>query len=330
VTPAAALALAALLAAAPDAGPAGVAPDAAPLGIQVRLEKKEVRLGEPFELAIEIRHRADERYALPASLAVEPFRLLSSSCPRAEAGGEAVTTCTLRLALLDLGPHDLPEIVVGAQTPAGARELRVPGPGVIGAGILDPAAPPEALALKDLAPPAPLRVPNVPLAIGIALAALLALLGWLGWRAWRRRTLRQAEPPPPLPPHERLARQLDALEEARLPERGRGPEHVARLSDHVREYLGAVSGQNALDLTTAELLARLSFQPDPRIDLPALRAFLEGADLVKFARAPVGAPEAAEGMRFARGMLEATRPAPPSPDRSPAVAGAKGMTGGAP
>lgn len=313
--------LAALLAAAMAAGAAPAAPapapaagdglpEAEPLGVRVWLDRPEARLGEPFELAVEVRHRAEERYTLPAPAAVEPFRVLGTSCPRRDEGDEAVTTCTLRLALFDLGRHELPGLTLAADTPAGPRALRVPGPGVVGAGILDPAAPPEALALKDLAPPAPLLVPNAPLAIGLAAATLALAAGWLGQRAWRRRALRAAEPPPPLPPHERFARQLDALEVAGLAAQGRGREHFFRLSEHVREYLGAVTGQNALDLTSAELLARLSFQPDPRLDLGALRAFLESSDLVKFARAPAGRPEAAAGLRFARALLEAARPAP--------------------
>jgi hypothetical protein len=190
----------------------------------------------------------------------------------------------------------------------------------VGAGILDPAAPPEALALKDLAPPAPLLVPNVPLAVGLAVAALALAGGWLGLRAWRRRTRRAAEPPPPLPPQERFARQLDALEAAGLAAHGRGREHFFRLSEHLREYLGAVTGQNALDLTSAELLARLSFQPDPRLDLGALRAFLESSDLVKFARAPTGPAEAAAGLRFARELLDRTRPPPVEPGGAAEVA----------
>ena len=329
-----ALALLVLLGAAPEppapAPPA--APAAEPIGVQVRLESREVRLGAPFELAIEIRHRLTERYSLPASPA-EPFRLLSGSCQVGEgsaaARGEATTTCTLRLALLDLGPHDLPELVLPVETPEGPRELRIPGPAVSGAGILDPAAPPEALALKDLAPPAPLLVWNVPLAIGLLAALLAALAGWLGLRAWRRRALRGAEPSPPLPPHERFARQLDALEAARLPDRGRAAEHVARVSEHVREYLGAVTGQNALDLTTAELLARLSFQPDPRVDLARLASFLEAADLVKFARAPAGATEAAGGSAYARALLARTRPAPSSPTLPSPGTGERGLEPGA-
>jgi hypothetical protein len=307
-----AVALVALLAAEPAASPERP-PAAEPIDVRVRLERPEVRLGEPFDLTIELRHRPAERYALPDSLVAEPFRVLAATCPRREEAGDALTTCTVRLALFELGAHTLPELVLSAATADGARELRIPGPSVTGAGILDPAARPEELGLKDLAPPAPLLVPNVPLAIGALSALLAGIAGWLGWRAWRRRARRGVEPPPPLPPHERFALQLDALALRWSEHPDCGREHFFRLSEHVREYLGAVSGQNALDLTSAELLARLSFQPDPRLDLAALRAFLESSDLVKFARAPAGGRQADEGLSFARSLLAATRPASPSP-----------------
>jgi hypothetical protein len=315
-----ALALAAVLCApsppaAEGAAPGGAPrpPGAEPRSVHVRLERREVRLGEPFELAVEIGHRADETWALPSGLAMEPFRLLGAACPRRAEGDGAVTTCVLRLALFELGAHDLPELALAVSTPEGARELRLPGPSVTGVGILDPAAPPEALALRDLAPPAPLLVPNLPLLVGALALALLGIATAWGWRAWRRRARRAGEPPAPLPPHERFALQLDALAAARLGEQGRGREHFFRLSAHVREYLGAVTGQNAIDLTSGELLARLSFEPDPRLDLGALRAFLEASDLVKFARAPAGAAEAADALAFARGLLDRTRPPPPPP-----------------
>jgi hypothetical protein len=292
---------------------AATAPAAEPRAVDVRVSKREVRLGEPFELAVELRHRPDERYALPAAPGVEPFRVLAGACPRRPDGADVVTACTLRLALFDLGAHPLPELVLEVATPEGARELRIPGPTITGIGVLDPAAPPEALALRDLAPPVPLMVPHLALAFGaLALALVAAGAAW-GWRAWRHRARRAAEPPAPLPPHERFARQLDALAEARLAERGQAREHLSRLSEHVREYLGAITGQNALDLTSTELLARLAWQPDPRLDLDALRAFLEAADLVKFARAPAGADEAGEGLAFARALLERSRPAPAPP-----------------
>jgi hypothetical protein len=300
-----------LLALALAAGAA--APPAAPLDVRVRLERREVRLGEPFELSVEVRHRASERYAWDGPAIDAPFRLLASACARTERAEEAVTACTLRLALFDLGAHDLPALGLSAETPDGPRALAVPGPSVSGSGLIDPAAPAEALGLRDLAAPAPLWVPDLRLPAVAAALAAAALLGGLALRAVRRRRDRAREPAPPLPPHERFARQLDALEQARLGERGRGAEAVARLSEHLREYVGALSGHPALDLTTAELLARLAFQPDPRLDLAGLRAQLEGADLVKFARAPAGPAEAAAALGFARDLLGRTRPAPAAP-----------------
>lgn len=303
--------LLALLASAPGA-PAAVpaAPPPSEPAVRVRLDRREVRLGEPFELTVEIRHGSAERYSLPAALTMEPFRFLGGGCPRREEGGTAVTTCGLRLALFELGPHDLPELRLRAETPEGGRELSVPGPTVSGAGVLDPATPPGSLALKDLAPPAPLHVPNWPLGAGLLAAALLGAAARWSLLAWRRRAA-LVEERPPLPPHERFSRQLAALEEGRLP----GLAHFSRLSGHVREYLGAITGQNALDLTSAELLARLSFQPDPRLDLDALRAFLGSADLVKFARAPASAAEVVEATAFARALLERTRPRSPAAPR---------------
>jgi hypothetical protein len=309
----AALLSALLFAASEPTVTAAAPPQAEPNGVRVRMERREVRLGEPFELVVEIRHATAERYAAPVLPGPEPFRLLAVACPRSEEPKEAVTRCTLRLALFDLGPHELPDLTFAVETPGGPRELRVPGPTVTGASVLDPAARPGDLTLRDLAPPAPLLVWNHPLLLRLLGLALACAAAWMGWGALRRRLERADDPPPPLPAHERFARQLDALDEARLAEQGRGREHFFRLSEIVRAYLGAVTGQNALDLTTDELLGRLSFQPDPRLDLAALRAFLEASDLVKFARAPAGPSAAADGIAFGRTLLARTRPRPPSP-----------------
>jgi hypothetical protein len=107
-----------------------------------------------------------------------------------------------------------------------------------------------------------------------------------------------------------LARRLDALEAEALPRRGQGGEHWFRLSAMVREYLAALTGVPAPELTTAEILDALGRQPDPRIDLDGLRAFAEEADLVKFARAPAAEARCAAGLAWARELLARTRPPP--------------------
>lgn len=317
----AALALLALLAAAAPpapaaapadlapAAPAPAAPAAAPRAVHTRLSTATPRLGDPFDYDIAVRHDRAERWSAPKDPRLEPFRAAFAGCRRTEEGQDAVTSCRWRLSLFELGARDVPPIRLEVETPAGARALEVKGPRVEAAGVIDPNAPEGDLALRPPAPPAPLLVRSwrlVGWAAGVA-AALVA--GWLAVRAWRRRARRAAEPPPPIPADVRFARRLDALEAERLPEQGRAREHFYRLSEAVREYLGALTGVNALDLTTGELLDALQAQGDPRLDLAALRRFAEEADLVKFARAPAGGREGQAALAFARDLLARTRPA---------------------
>jgi hypothetical protein len=271
-----------------------------PPAVHVRAERTEARLGEPFAYEIVVRHAADESYALAGDLEAPPFRGTARGCTRAEAGGEVRTTCSLSLSLFALGPHDVPEVKLAVRTPAGESVLPVPGPRITGAGIIDPAAAPERLALRAPAPPVPLLLPTLrPLwwAAGVAAAVALALLLR---RALRARSRAAAEPAPPEPPAARLQRRLDALDAKDLPARGLGREHVAEVSEIVREWIGAVTGVNALDLTTAELVERLRRCADPRADAEAVRRFAEEADLVKFARAPAGPADCAAATAFAR------------------------------
>jgi len=300
--------LAAALAAAPAsaAGPSPAAPagppDARARSVLARAERTEVRLGEPFAYEIEIRHPADEAIALAPTLDAPPFRGTGGGCRREARGGEARTTCAIRLALLDLGPHDVPELSLSVRTPEGETTLSVPGPRVTGLGVIDPAAPAESLALRPLAPPVPLLVPTLrPLGWALG-AAGLALLLLLARRLRRARARAAAGPPPPEPPDERLLRRLDALEARALPARGLAREHFFELSAAVREWVGGVAGLNAVELTTAELAGRLAAAGDPRLDAAAVVSFCEAADLVKFARGEASPERCAAALAWARGL----------------------------
>jgi hypothetical protein len=283
------------------AGALAAPTEAPPRAALARVERTEVRLGEPFGYELEVRHPPEERVAIAPELDAPPFRGTGGACRRTGEKGEVRTICSLRLALLALGPHDLPEVRLEVTTPAGAATLVVPGPRVTGVGVIDPDAPPESLELRDPAPPVPLRVRSLRLlawalgAVAVLAAALLAL------RRWRRRAAAPvaARPEPPEPPGARLLRRLDALDARALPA---GPETVAELSAAVREWAGAVAGVNALDLTTAELVQRLGWAALPGLDVAALGRLCEEADLVKFARAAADEGRWRAWSRWARGL----------------------------
>lgn len=245
---------------------------------------------------------------------MKPFLADGVQCRREIASGEARTTCRMQLSLFALGQVDVPDLLFDVEAPGGKAQLSVPGPRITGVGIIDPAAPPGALQLRDIAPPTPLLVRTLrPLYLGLAIALAAALFFFLA-RKMRRLPPRRWEPAP-VSPLERFRRRLAALEAERLPERGEGLLHVARLSEAVRDYLGSLAGRPALDLTSGELVEVLQSLGDPRIDLAKLNRFLADADLVKFAKRPA-APELCQaGMEFARVLLERTRPPPPEPAR---------------
>lgn len=302
-----------LLAAAAQAAPAPAPtaarpalPEAQPIGFHARADKASVRLGEPFAYSVEIRHRPGEAYALHGTPALAPFQAEGVHCRRDLDKGDARTTCAMQLALFALGPVDVPDLVFDVDAPGGKARLAVPGPRITGVGVIDPQAPTAMLELRDVAPPVPLLVPSFRLlwwALGIAAAAAAAILGFRALRRARARARVTLEPTP----FERFERRLAAIEAERLPQQGLGGEHVARLSEAVREYLGALSGLPALDLTSAELLAGLREARAAQVDLEGLEAFLGEADLVKFARRPAGAETCRAGMEYARGVLERTR-----------------------
>jgi hypothetical protein len=302
----------------PPAAPAAPTPppaleQASPREVHSRTSASAARLGEPIEWAIEIKHPPAERYQFGAPLPEGAWRAEPLGCQRVETATETTTTCRLRLALLALGAVDLPTLSLAATTPDGPRALDVPGPRLTGNGVIDPAVPDDQLKLKDPAPPVPLMVPNWRLLWVVPGGLAAFLLGGLLWRWWRARRRAGEAPPPPVPPELRFAARLDALEAERLGEQGLGREHWFRLSEAVRDYLGAVTGLNALDLTTAELLEALAAQPDPRLPLEPVRRFCETSDLVKFARLPADGRTCADGIAFGRELLERSRPSPGGP-----------------
>jgi len=283
--------------------------EAHPLAVHASAAKGRVKLGEPFEYTVEIRHRPAEWYALRPGAALAPFSAGAARCRRDAQAKEAVTTCVLPLSLFALGDADVPPLTFDVEAAEGKAVLRLPGPRISAVPVVDPDAPPEALRLRDLAPPVPLWVRSLAvLWWGLtAVAAVVALVGAaLGMRAWRRPGARG---PPPATPAERFARQLEALQAEELVARGAASEHLARLAELVRAYLAALAGVPALELTSAELLLALRPAADARLDLSGLEVFLDEADRVKFARQPAAPEACAAGMAYARGLLARTRPA---------------------
>lgn len=303
----------------------GAAPDPTPAA-EARGEpaQRAVRLGEPFDYAVALRHAADETVELVPPADLGPFGLRSSGCRTTAGERSAVTVCTLSLQLFALGEQAVPPLTLRLRGRSGERLVVAAGAPVQSLGTLDRDQPASAQPLREpAAPPVMVRSARLLALAGGALAAVL--LGLLAWRRLQRR--RRAGPSPlTLPPWERLARRVGEVAALELPQRGRGREHLDRLAEAVRGYLAAVAPPAHLDLTSGELLGALRAHPAPGVDVGALAAFLEEADLVKFARAQPSEVACARALDFARALAEAGRPpaAPGGPARAAPAAPGRG------
>lgn len=88
----------------------------------------------------------------------------------------------------------------------------------------------------------------------------------------------------PVPPYELAITRLNALKEEKLCEHGQEREYYTRLTDILREYIDERFGINAMEMTSSQILAKLSANPVTRPSNELMKQILEVADFVKFAK----------------------------------------------
>ncbi len=86
------------------------------------------------------------------------------------------------------------------------------------------------------------------------------------------------------PPYDQAKRLLAMLKEEHLWEKGQDKEYYSELTDILRRYIGRRYDINALEMTSSQLMAHLSDIPELAPELSKVKAVLDTADFVKFAK----------------------------------------------
>ncbi len=148
---------------------------------------------------------------------------------------------------------------------------------------------------------------KIPVYVGAGiLAGLMLGLAFFYYR--RREELRIAAmqpPPPPPPPHETALAALDQLQTANLIEQEQHLEFHMRLSEILREFVGATWGFHAIESTTGEILDELRARPREVGDYATdIETVLVETDIVKFARYVPEAEHSDSLYTLTRGLVE--------------------------
>jgi hypothetical protein len=302
-----------------DAGAAAAAaadPDAPT--VTARADKTEAHVGDPINLTITAISRRGVAVNLPGTLALEPFSVLERKENEQDLGdGKTRREFTLVVAAYEPGEVEIPPVEV---TYLGKRgEIRTAKTSAIAIKIASLIANEPEPALKDIAPPVPVKQQDLLLAYiaGGLLAALIGgLITWLIVRKLRARVLLRPGPPP-RPAHEVALEKLDRLGAYGFLENADNRPFYFAVSEVIREYLGARFGFDSLELTTDELIAELQRSAGREVVLGEVQGWLSACDLVKFAKISPSAAEARGTLETAILIVTSTRPRADAVDGAP-------------
>jgi hypothetical protein len=265
-----------------------------------------VTVGQRFPVVYKVYAPDSLAFVTPAKIDAAKCRVVSVAWRETRAAGVVERIADVVMVPTELDSVAVPPVAFDFVSPAGDT-LRAWSDG------FDVPIRRIAIASKDVRPlKSQWEVPPDYLewaAIALAAVAAAAALVW-----WIRRRRRRAVPEAPavrLPPDVVALAELERIAGLGLVERGEFKSYYTLVADAVRRYLGERFRVESMDRTTYELLDELS-RRGHRVD--GLEAFLNEADLVKFAKLRPDSARALRAIQSAREIVVATTPreAPPA------------------
>jgi hypothetical protein len=287
---------------------AGVAAAADPVNAAATLDRATITVGDPAFLSVyadaEVGYQVTDPAIAHTVGDLEVLEILPSG-RSTRPGGISRWTFRYRITAWVVGDLTVPPISIPYDGPNGATGVVQTAPLVLHvvSVIKDGEDTTDVKPLKpQLDLPEALAAKLGRIALGVAAAAAFTVLaGVIFWLLLRRREHAAAEER--LTPVQRALRELDALAEQRLPEKGRTAEHYELLSASLRRYavqrFGIEPGR-----TSRELRAALERAGVDRTQAAAIYEILREGDEVRFRHA---IPYPTHAQNAVRAALEVVR-----------------------
>ena len=280
--------------------------------LKTEVSPKEILIGDPVQMTVTVVYSTGiTPVAVQFSTGAGDFEILSSeaSQPRAEKPGRSVMTHRLTLTTFSTGTVTLASLPIYFRNTDGSlAEARTDAVTITVKSLLAEKGDEGSLRpLKGL-----YNMPPLWPLWAAAGAAILALIIWIVVRMRSKRGSGGADAPeePRLSPEEEAAQALAALELSTLIAEGQYKEFYSNLSSVLRRYVERRYAISASEMTSSELIAAFRQGSVPTEPAFACRAFLDNADLVKFARWTPGADEVSADIARLRRFVQDTTPVP--------------------
>lgn len=264
----------------------------------------EVQVGDDFTFTLTLTHPPEGDFVMPSEAEFEPFDVLETWT---EEVSPVETKLHFRLAAFQL-PEDLEVAPLALRYRGADGEMARVETEAVAVRVVTSLTP-EVTDIHDIKDPVALEVPrDWSLLLWLLLALVLALVAYLIYRKLRKDTEQETAPKwvaPPRPPHEEAEAALARLAEKGLIEKGEIALFYTELTDIMKRYAGRRFEVPYLERTTEEVLSDLAAK---QVSTPPLRAILEIADLVKFAKQMPGQLAGRSSLTAALDLVRATRP----------------------
>jgi hypothetical protein len=270
-------------------------------------------VGDPIPLRLRVTYPADSDVTLPELPAQwGPFEVRDQKLlePSKNDSGHITAVREATVTLWSPGEHKTPPFAIHhREADDRLREVPVPPLAITVASVLTE----DDAEKHDLKPQASLpRPPIWPWLLAAILVAMLLFLAIqrLLPRLRQRRSagLEDVEPVDDRFPEEIAYEELERVAALDLPAQGEFKRHYTLVTDCVRNYLEGIYRIPAIDRTTGELMLALRKARLGGEMLPSLRALLEEADLVKFAKLRPSIERARDAVVQARHLVDITKP----------------------
>lgn len=279
--------------------------------VETKLSRDTMEIGEQIEYSVSVRHRPQESIVGDPLVDFNDFEIVQiRKYEPAKAGSDVVEQWQYTITTFRLDTFDIPPPRVALTDGSDTSIVEGISKRLIVVSVLD-------TSIKDIQPEKPLFAGEINwwllvLYLILIVAAVTGLI-YLLYRLWQRRKQRQfAAPVVPIVirrPEEIALEELEKIKARRLVDKGEYKLFHTEVSNVVRTYIENKFHMQALEMPTSELMRH--FQQYDKLDsthVSILRALLEVADLVKFAKYKPSPAECSDVMERAEKFVVSTSP----------------------